>query len=120
MPLISNLLDKKEEEKKDDGLCYIQNVLSKYLFDYDEFKRRQKGQNLSQTIDVARSVELPPLKTPTGKRRVTLQDNINRYMTQAKEKAGLTKLSQTPRIAQSIDFSKYKRPDFDLAKVSQH
>ena len=91
MPDISHLLYKSEEEK-DEGLCHIQTVLNKYLFDYDEFKRRQKEQGLSQTIDVStivdpntidvsRSVALPPLKTPKMQRRVTLNDNFQRYMT---------------------------------------
>ena len=43
---ISHLLYKSEEEK-DEGLCHIQTVLNKYLFDYDEYKRRQKEQGLS-------------------------------------------------------------------------
>ena len=40
-----------------------------------------------------------------------------KYVEQAKKNAGLSKLSLTPRIAQSIDFGKYKRAEFDKARI---
>ena len=125
-------IKKKDDEEESPNNCYIQNILGKYLYTYDEFQKRKRNENLSQTIDVnnsarlsldlktkfdtikhdsqsstlkpSHSVErgslgLPPLKTPTDRKRISLRDSMQLQFERVKTHAGLSKLKQTPRLA---------------------
>ena len=68
-------------ENKDSS--FIRGVLGKYIYDYDEHKRRQRNDMKSQSIDVhdlSRSVQLPPLQSPVTQPRVTLREQLPKYI----------------------------------------
>ena len=55
---------KKASNLENKDSSFIRGVLGKYIYDYDEHKRRQKQDLRTQSIDVhdmSRSVQLPPL-----------------------------------------------------------
>lgn len=102
--------------EKDPDSSFIANVLGKYIFDYDEFKRRQRNHAMSQSIDVhdmSRSIQLPPLVSAPAQPRATLKSQLPQFVELAKR---IDKpFAPTPKASQSIDVSKYTSAHYQKA-----
>ena len=102
------------DRSENEDCSFIQKILGKYIFDYDEFKLRQKKHKLSQSIDVDgrnKSVQLPPIQSPLGfQPRVSLKEQL--LKDQLPKVLAKTKIDQpfapNPKVTQSIDFSLFK------------
>ena len=102
--------------EKDPDSSFISNVIGKYIYDFDEFKRRQRNHVMSQSIDVhdmSRAIQLPPLVAAPPQPRATLKSQLPQFVELAKR---IDKpFAPTPKASQSIDVSRYKSAHYQIA-----
>ena len=100
----------------DPDSSFISNVIGKYIYDFDEFKRRQRNHAMSQSIDVhdmSRAIQLPPLVAAPPQPRATLKSQLPQFVELAKRVD--KPFAPTPKASQSIDVTKYTSAHYQKA-----